>query len=86
MTEGDTQFRFWRGDIGTKLEESGFWTSAATVGSSTPIRNARSADEGSANHQDDGSSYHWREYALEHLGRNQRHENLEESADKGGSY
>lgn len=35
-----TQFRFWRDDVGTKLEKSSFWTTAAIVGSSSPVWNA----------------------------------------------
>lgn len=85
IVEADTQFRFWRGDIWTKLEKTRLWTTAAIVGSSSPIWNARSADEGSTNHQDDGSGDHWREYPLENLGRYQGHENFEESTDEGGS-
>ena len=81
----EIQFGFRRGDIGTKLEETGLWATLASVGPSSPIWDTRLADERGSDHQDDGSSYHWREYPLEDLRRHQRHENFEESTDKGCS-
>jgi hypothetical protein len=63
--EADVQFGLWRGDIGTKLEESGFWATTAIVGSSPPIRNARIAHEGRTDHQDDGPGHHRGEDSLE---------------------